>query len=326
MRLDDYSLQMVALMLDDLSGEALEGLDSGLERFILVADPDLAEARRFPGALQRQAPLFRLVLPFPLENLGIEHQNVLPFIVQNNNPYRFPNHIGRHAYATVPMGVQRIQQVLADGRIRQVCRTGWPAEEKNIFANRSYHILSSSAVFPQRLWRTGEFPFLRFFPVFGIMAILLRKERLMGSKYRKYILFLLYCAVMLWLLLARTPNEAGVSFPLYLQTHFNPVPFQTIRRFSRLLRPPVRPYLVRIALRNLLGNVVLFIPLGYFLPEICNSLRKFWLTFLSVAVIITTIELTQLLCMVGTCDIDDLLLNLLGASLGYGLYRLTRRD
>ena len=27
-----------------------------------------------------------------------------------------------------------------------------------------------------------------------------------------------------------------------------------------------------------------------------------------------------------TCDIDDLLLNLLGASLGYGLYRLTRRD
>ena len=148
----------------------------------------------------------------------------------------------------------------------------------------------------------------------------------MGSKYRKYILFLLYCAVMLWLLLARTPNEAGVPFSVYLQTHFNPVPFRTIRRFSRLLRPPVRPYLVRIALRNLLGNIVLFIPLGYFLPEICGSLRKFWLTFLSVAVIITTIELAQLLCMVGTCDIDDLLLNLLGASLGYGLYRLAHRD
>ena len=148
----------------------------------------------------------------------------------------------------------------------------------------------------------------------------------MGSKFRKYILFMLYCAAMLWLLLARTPNEAGVPFPVYLQTHFNPVPFRTIRRFSRLLRPPMRPYLVRIALRNLLGNIVLFVPLGYFLPEICESLRKFWLTFLSVAVIITTIELAQLFCMVGTCDIDDLLLNLLGASLGYGLYRLAHRD
>ena len=34
----------------------------------------------------------------------------------------------------------------------------------------------------------------------------------MRSKYRKYVLFLLYCGMMLWLLLARTPNEAGVPF------------------------------------------------------------------------------------------------------------------
>lgn len=96
-------------------------------------------------------------------------------------------------------------------------------------------------------------------------------------------------------------------------------------RFSRLLQPPVRPFLLRIALRNLLGNIVLFIPLGYFLPAISASLRKFYLTFLSVTIIITTVELAQLVFMVGTCDIDDLILNLLGASMGYGLYRLTNR-
>mgnify|MGYP000973042134 CR=1 FL=1 len=98
-----------------------------------------------------------------------------------------------------------------------------------------------------------------------------------------------------------------------------------VRRFSRLLQPPVRPFLLRIALRNLLGNIVLFIPLGYFLPAISASLRKFYLTFLSVTIIITTVELAQLVFMVGTCDIDDLILNLLGASMGYGLYRLTNR-
>ena len=144
----------------------------------------------------------------------------------------------------------------------------------------------------------------------------------MRSKYQKYILFFLYCAAMLWLLLARMPNEAGVPFSVYLQTHFNPVPFRTIRRFSRLLR---RPYLVRIALRNLVGNIVLFTPLGYFLPDVSVRLRKFWVTFLAVAIIITTIELAQLFFMVGTCDIDDLILNLFGASLGYGLYRLSHR-
>ena len=108
----------------------------------------------------------------------------------------------------------------------------------------------------------------------------------MRSKYRKYVLFLLYCGAMLWLLLARTPNEAGVPFSVYFHTHFNPVPLRTIRRFSRLLQPPVRPFLLRIALRNLLGNIVLFIPLGYFLPTISSSLRKFYLTFLSVTIII----------------------------------------
>ena len=147
----------------------------------------------------------------------------------------------------------------------------------------------------------------------------------MRSKYRKYVLFLLYCGMMLWLLLARTPNEAGVPFSIYFHTHFNPVPLRTIRRFSRLLQPPVRPFLLRIALRNLLGNIVLFIPLGYFLPAISASLRKFYLTFLSVTIIITTVELAQLVFMVGTCDIDNLILNLLGASMGYGLYRLTNR-
>ena len=147
----------------------------------------------------------------------------------------------------------------------------------------------------------------------------------MRFKYRKHVLFLLYCGMMLWLLLARTPNEAGVTFSNYFHTHFNPVPLRTIRRFSRLLRPPVRPFLLRIAVRNLLGNIVLFIPLGYFLPALSSSLRKFYLTFLAVTIIITTIELTQLFFMVGTCDIDDLILNLLGASLGYGLFRLTNR-
>ena len=40
----------------------------------------------------------------------------------------------------------------------------------------------------------------------------------MRSKYRKYVLFLLYCGMMLWLLLARTPNEAGVPFSVYFHT------------------------------------------------------------------------------------------------------------
>ena len=36
------------------------------------------------------------------------------------------------------------------------------------------------------------------------------------------------------------------------------------------------------------------------------------------------VELLQMLLLVGTCDVDDLILNLLGAALGDGLFRLMR--
>ena len=135
-------------------------------------------------------------------------------------------------------------------------------------------------------------------------------------------LFILYCGCMLWLLFARQPNPAEVPFPVYIRAHVNLRPFRTIQLFSRLLVPPVREYLVRIAIRNLLGNILLFTPLGIFLPVLFPPLRKFFRTLLSVTFIITIIELCQLALMVGSCDIDDLILNVSGAALGYGLYRL----
>ena len=134
--------------------------------------------------------------------------------------------------------------------------------------------------------------------------------------------FLLYCGFMLWLLFARQPNPAEVPFPVYMRAHVNLRPFHTIQLFSRLLVPPVREYLVRIAIRNLLGNILLFTPLGIFLPVLFPPLRKFFRTLLSVTFIITIIELCQLALMVGSCDIDDLILNVSGAALGYGLYKL----
>ena len=137
-----------------------------------------------------------------------------------------------------------------------------------------------------------------------------------------YTLFGFYCACMLWLLFGRRVNPGRLPFLHYAATHLNLRPFRTIRLFSRLLVPPVRGYLVRIALKNLLGNIVLFVPLGCFLPVLFEQLRKFWLTLAAVTIIIAWVEVVQLLLMVGTCDIDDLLLNVLGASMGYGLYHI----
>lgn len=148
------------------------------------------------------------------------------------------------------------------------------------------------------------------------------------AKRQKLLIFLalLYTAAMAALLFFRELGYTGDPYLGQMADHFNPVPFRTIGLYLRLLKNSSRPWLVRLARVNLFGNVLLFIPLGLFPPLLVEKMRRFWKTILLAAGIVTMVELLQMLLLVGTCDIDDLILNVLGAALGYGLFRLTRNE
>lgn len=135
----------------------------------------------------------------------------------------------------------------------------------------------------------------------------------------------LYAAGMLYLLFFRMPAFTDESYWGQVRMHFNPIPFRTIALYIRLLGRPGQPWLIRLAQVNLFGNILLFIPLGLFPPLLWSWMRRFWKTMLFAAGVMTTVELLQMLLLVGTCDIDDLFLNLLGASLGYLLFYLNFR-
>lgn len=75
---------------------------------------------------------------------------------------------------------------------------------------------------------------------------------------------------------------------------------------------------------NLLGNIAVFVPFGILLPLLRTGLRSLLrLTLVSVLCILL-LELMQMLLRVGSFDIDDLLLNLIGVWAGYALLRLVR--
>ena len=131
--------------------------------------------------------------------------------------------------------------------------------------------------------------------------------------------FALYCLLMLWLLFGRPGYDP--SIPYVLQLKYNLIPFETIGRFLRLLDAPSSGLRTH-AVINLAGNVIMFIPLGFFPPLLWPKLRRLWKTLLLCAGIIAAVEVLQLLTLVGSCDTDDLLLNLPGAAIGYGLFRL----
>jgi glycopeptide antibiotics resistance protein len=80
----------------------------------------------------------------------------------------------------------------------------------------------------------------------------------------------------------------------------------------------------RIAIVNLLGNIAMFLPLGFFPPLLWKPFQKWWKMLLWGGLIIAGVELIQLFALVGNCDIDDLLLNSLGYFTGYGIYLLVK--
>ena len=135
------------------------------------------------------------------------------------------------------------------------------------------------------------------------------------------ILAFLYGMSMFFLLFLRTPRIRPLPYLVQLREHLNLVPFRVIKNYLRIFTRPANRIFLPYALTNFLGNILLFIPLGFFPPMLLKKMQKFWKTMLLVLGIMVTVEILQMLLLVGTCDVDDIILNAFGASIGYGLLR-----
>ncbi|WP_419879288.1 VanZ family protein [Brevibacillus centrosporus] len=74
-------------------------------------------------------------------------------------------------------------------------------------------------------------------------------------------------------------------------------------------------------LYNLLGNVGLFLPLGILVPTLFSSFQSIHRVFFTALAASLSIEFLQFWFALGSFDVDDLLLNIVGALLGYLLFR-----
>lgn len=148
-------------------------------------------------------------------------------------------------------------------------------------------------------------------------------ERQSNRQIAIRLLFILYCGVMLWLLFGQRMEGIKISICLgFSGENLNLVPFETVRLYWRLLQRGATEELLRHAMINLAGNVVVFIPLGWFLPCIWPKMRGFFKTVLTAAVSVCLVEICQYITNLGSCDIDDLLLNLVGVILGYVIWKI----
>ena len=139
-------------------------------------------------------------------------------------------------------------------------------------------------------------------------------------------LFVVYVALLLWLLFGRSFDWIeGLSYQQQLKNNISLVPFHTIGNYWKVVCRREYTRLFFHCLINLAGNILLFIPIGYFLPRLWLKMCRFFPFFFTCILSVCLVEILQLFTLLGSMDIDDLILNLFGMIMGYLIFMIFKR-
>lgn len=140
-------------------------------------------------------------------------------------------------------------------------------------------------------------------------------------------IFVMYIFVLFVLLFL--PNVfrnigAMEKMPLFSSEHFegysNLIPFKTIYSFiERFMNNKINTSVVLV---NLVGNLIAFAPFGFFIPVLFkNRIKNIWSFIIFMIVLVFVVEFTQFIFCIGMGDVDDIILNVLGAVIVYALIK-----
>ncbi len=134
----------------------------------------------------------------------------------------------------------------------------------------------------------------------------MKKNHRVLHNFLLFSVFIFYIIILLALLFMNRHSYRSVNI----------VPFSTIIRY--LSGDDI--VLSNFALSNVLGNIVLFIPLGVYLT-LFNRDKRLYRNIIYIALISLTAEGIQYIFQIGASDIDDVILNVFGGFLGVAAYR-----
>ena len=103
---------------------------------------------------------------------------------------------------------------------------------------------------------------------------------------------------------------------------------RVLHRIHENERINLRPFLMfkqfRLASTQVVGNFVMLMPLGIYIPLLFPKLSAFFKVFIACFLVSVSIELMQLITSYRSTDVDDVILNTSGSVVGYLIYRLIR--
>lgn len=154
----------------------------------------------------------------------------------------------------------------------------------------------------------GVFPTLFIFTVIivsiRITYLLYNKEKIVLYKELLMLIFIIYI-LLLYYIVTYQDNNYGTN---------------NLTLFKEIFRYKITS---RLFIRNVLGNIMLFVPLGIFISYYIK-LKKLYPCFILSILISSCIEFIQ--TKIGrTFDVDDIILNTLGGIIGYFIYKYSNK-
>lgn len=132
-----------------------------------------------------------------------------------------------------------------------------------------------------------------------IAYILINKEKFVFYKEFMTLVFVIYALMLFELVTNRDLGGSGINL----------IPFKEIMRYD---------FNSELFKYNVIGNLVMFMPFGYFVSNYIKANKIYQITILS-AIASFTVEFVQL--QIGRAfDIDDVILNIVGGICGFLIY------
>lgn len=149
----------------------------------------------------------------------------------------------------------------------------------------------------------NTWPMLTLFVVIIVVLrltyILLHHEKIVLYKEFYYLLAIVYILLLYYLLLSTENASSGI----------NVIPFKEITRYD---------INSKLFMYNVIGNIVLFIPFGFFVSYYLKAKKVSHIGLISIIISLTA-ELIQF--KIGRAfDVDDVILNVFGSLIGFLFY------
>ncbi len=154
----------------------------------------------------------------------------------------------------------------------------------------------------------------------GVRGLTVRKDTTLAREGSLFLFYLFLVAILSQTLtLDGSIYSISFSAPELSRETVNIIPFKVFSRLSKMSGEDFRYFLTV----NILGNILLFLPLG-FLHRL-TMCRRLWQSALFGLILSGSIEIIQICIPPRATDIDDIILNFFGVALGAALASLLLR-